>query len=92
MSKNSPVMRDPLPRPQAAKDPEVLRGALVSVVMADVIAEAALLGVLAADDDIDAQPAVADALEGRRHLRLRGWGRRVPDARRRGTRGAGCAG
>jgi hypothetical protein len=60
---------DRLARPQAVEDGEELAGAGVALLLAELVAEAPLLGVVAADDDVEQQAAAADALVRRGHLR-----------------------
>lgn len=58
-----------------------LPGARVAIVLAQVVAESALLGVLATGDDVEQQPSAADPLVGGSHL---GCERRAQHARPEG--------
>ena len=49
-------------RQRAAQDRQELVGAVVALVVVEPVAEAVLLGVLAAGDDVQQQPTVGDAL------------------------------
>ena len=63
--------------PQRSEDLQVLAAAVVALLLAQVIAETALLGVIAAGDDVEQQPTTGDALEGRGHLRGERRGRQT---------------
>ena len=60
---------DGLALPQRANDLQVLAAALVALLLVQAIAEAPLLGIVAAGDDVEQQPPAGDPLEGGGHLR-----------------------
>ncbi len=50
--------------PRLLDDPDVLPGAVVALVLGEEVALALLLVVVAAGDEVDGEPAVADPVQG----------------------------
>src|ERR1700722_1238421 len=69
------VEGDRLPGPELADDLQELAAALVALLLGEVVAEAPLLGVITAGDDVQQQPPAAHALE--RRCLMSGEGGRV---------------
>ncbi len=78
--------------PGAAQHGQELARLGVALVLAEEVAVAPLLGVVAADDDVQEQPPARDPLVGGGHLRREHRATGTPAGRRRGTSAARSAG